>query len=224
MKSKLLPTLLILLFLSSTAFGQIPFKLGVRAGLDIGNLSFDPDITGLDKSSRMGFKFGAMAELGFVPMFAIQIEPMYAQKGAVIEGNFNTDLGVIHGKVTFKAAELEIPILLKLRIPTPGAITPYVFAGPNIAFILSSSQEVEAQGQNQDNDTKDQTSSTNFALDLGAGVELKIAPLTLLLLDARYSLGLSDLSKESPQDQLNGGHQSIKTRDIQILVGIMFGL
>ena len=83
MKKALLPAIVLLLFFSSTAFAQLPFKLGARVGLNLGNLSFNPDIpSNVDKSSRTGFKFGAVAELGFIPMFALQIEPMYVMRGA----------------------------------------------------------------------------------------------------------------------------------------------
>jgi hypothetical protein len=83
MKKTLLPAVILLMFLSSTTFAQLPFKLGARVGLNIANLSFSPDLpSAVDKSSRIGFKFGAAAELGFIPMFAVQIEPMYVMKGA----------------------------------------------------------------------------------------------------------------------------------------------
>ena len=64
MKKALMPFLFLLLILSfSNVSAQTNFALGARAGLDIANLTFDPDVSGVTKSSRTGFKFGAVAEL-----------------------------------------------------------------------------------------------------------------------------------------------------------------
>jgi opacity protein-like surface antigen len=217
MKKTLLPALIVLLFFSSTTLAQLPFKLGVRAGLNIASLSWDPELPSvIDKSSRTGFKFGALAELGFVPMFAIQIEPMYVQKG----GNISAGGQESKNNLSY----LEIPILLKLKIPTPGPITPYVFAGPNIGILLSASSETGGQST----DIKDEISSTDFALDLGAGVGFKVAPLVVLIIDARYSLGLSDIFNDTGKldfAQSTGiVGQKIKTTGIQIVAGVMFDL
>ena len=149
-------------------------------------------------------------------MFALQIEPMYVQKGGSISaGGEETNI---------KLAYLEIPILLKLKIPTPGSITPYVFAGPNIGIALSASAETG----NQDTDIKDEITSTDFALDFGAGVGFKVAPLIVLVLDARYSLGLSDIFNDTGKQDFEQGTgiagQKIKTTGIQIVAGIMFDL
>jgi hypothetical protein len=217
MKKTLLPAVILLMFLSSTTFAQLPFKLGARVGLNIANLSFSPDLpSAVDKSSRIGFKFGAAAELGFIPMFAVQIEPMYVMKGAKFSAN--------GAEETFKYSYLEIPILLKLKIPTPGPVTPYAFAGPNIGIFLSGTDEYTGGSE----DLKDFTSSVDFALDIGAGVSFDIAPFTSLLIDARYSLGLSNIFNDKGQlswQQLTGqSSQSVKTTGIQIVAGVMFGL
>lgn len=211
MKKTLLQALIAILFFSTITFAQLPFKLGVRAGLNIADLSWDPELpAGVEKSSRTGFKFGALAELGFIPMFAIQVEPMYVQKG----GDFTQFGQEIKNNLTY----LEIPILLKLKIPIPGPINPYVFAGPNIGFLLSASSEAGGQST----DIKDEISSTDFALDMGAGVGFKVAPLVVLILDARYSLGLSDILNDSGKQEI--GNYKIKTTGIQIVAGIMFDL
>jgi hypothetical protein len=206
---------------SSNSFAQFGFKIGPKAGINLANLSFDPDLqSGVDKSSRLGFKFGAAAELGFSPMFAVQIEPMYAQKGAELEFDAqdpNTGQ-VIKGTQDLKLAFIEIPILFKVKF-SAGSITPYVFAGPNIGILLSSDIEQEIAGQTAEADIKDQTSSIDFVIDFGAGIGFAVGPGVALTFDARYALGLTDLN-DDPQ----AGNQTIKSSGIQILVGAMFGL
>ncbi len=69
---------------------------------------------------------------------------------------------------------------------------------------------------------KDQTSSINFALDFGAGAGFKVTPLTTILFDVRYSLGLANMlnDKGKQSTDLN----SIKSTGFQILAGVLFGL
>ena len=222
MKKTLIPFLSLLLILSfSNINAQTHFALGARVGLNIANLSFDPDLTGgLTKSSRTAIKFGALAEIGFMPMLALQIEPMYAQGGTVID---NVVFGInTKGKVTFKLGYLEIPILLKYKINLPGSVQPYVFAGPNLGFILSTKELDEAGGQSAETDLKDQSSSINFGIDFGAGAGFKVAPMIVVILDIRYALGLTSIQNDKGKQV--SGFNSIKTSGFQIVAGVMFGL
>jgi len=206
-----------LIVASNNIQAQTTISVGARAGLNIANLSFSPDIAtgGLTKSSRTGFKFGGALEVGFAPIFALQAEPAFITGGSEISGP--------GGKITFKMSYIEIPILFKVRIPVPGAVTPYAFVGPNLGFVLSSKSLLEAGGQSQETDWKDETSSVNFGLDFGAGAGFKVAPLTTILLDVRYSLGLTNMLNDKGK-QSYGGDQSIKSTGFQILAGVLFGL
>jgi len=226
MKKTLLPILSILLILSFSNINAQPhFAFGVRAGLNFSNLSFDPDIPSqITKSSRTGFMFGALAEIGFTPMLAIQVEPMYATGGAQISGPlFVNGFTPVNGKETFKISMLEIPILLKFKIPISGSVKPYVFAGPNIAFVTSSKELDEPNGfASNEIDLKDFVTSTNFSIDFGAGAGFNLTPLTVIMLDVRYSLGLSNALTD--KGKLNVGFNSVKSTGFQIIAGVMFGL
>lgn len=218
--------LVVLLFSFSIIKAQPTISLGARAGLSLANLSFDPDIPSqISKSSRTGFKIGGLAEIGFIPMLAVQIEPMFATGGTELSGPiFNNGFSSVSGKITYKISYLEIPILLKFKIPVPGSISPYVFAGPNIGFIMSSKESDEPSGYNSsETDLKDYVSSVNFALDFGAGAGFKVNALTTVLLDVRYSLGLTNVLNDKGK-QNYGGNQSIKSNAIQIVAGVMFAL
>ncbi len=226
MKSRMLPLVLIFLFISSTAFAQLPFKLGVKAGINFSSVSYNPDLPSIiSNSGHTGFLFNAIFEMGFIPMLALQVEPGYIQGGAEISGPiFADNLGQrVSGKITSKVSYLEIPILLKLKIPIPVGVSPYVYAGPDIAFLLSSNETDEPNGYpSNESDQKDFTSSTNFGLDLGAGVGIDLVPLTTLILDIRYSLGLSNILNDKGQQQ--NQNETIKLRGFQIAAGVMFGL
>lgn len=139
---------------------------------------------------------------------------MSAQGGCLIE---NVPFGATKGKVTFKLGYLEIPILLKYKINIPGSVHPYVFAGPNLGFSFSSKELDEAGGQSAETDMKDLTSSVNFEIDFGAGAGFQVAPMTVVLLDVRYALGLTNMLNDK-------GNQSIKTNGFQIVAGVLFSL
>lgn len=205
-----------LVIASSNMRAQTNISIGAKAGLNMANATFDPDLPGsVTKSSRTGFQFGGALAVGFAPMFALQVEPMFQSGGSEISGP--------GGKITFKTSFIEVPILFKVNIPVPGSVTPYAFVGPNIAFVMSSKQLAEITGfASNETDIKDQTSSINFSLDIGAGAGFKVAPLTTVTLDVRYSLGLANLLND--QGKQSTGYNSIKSTGFQILAGVMFGL
>lgn len=217
MKKTLIPFLSLLLILSfSNINAQTHFALGARAGLGFANLSFNPDVTsGVTKSSRTGFQFGAMAELSFSAMIAIQAEPMFVT-GA------GCQLSGAGGKDTYELSFLEIPVLVKFKVPiTKSELTPYFFAGPNLVFVMSSKDLLELNNTpSKETNNSDLTSSVVFAIDFGAGAGFKVAPLITVMMDVRYSLGLSNLLN----DKGGAANQSIKTNGFQIVAGVMFGL
>lgn len=224
MKRLIVVTICCLVVLAPAILAQPNIGIGAKAGINIANASYNPDLpAGFTKSSRTGFMFGGVVEIGLAGPLYIQAEPLYVQKGSVVEGTIGVDpftLQPVTGKSTTKVGVFEIPILLKAKFPA-GPLKPYVFAGPSIGFLLAATETEEAQGQSTDVDIKDQLSSTDIGLLFGAGAEFKVAPLVALTLDARYSLGLTDLSKTVPGEV---AHRSIKTTGIQILVGVLFHL
>lgn len=65
-------------------------------------------------------------------------------------------------------------------------------------------------------DVKDETKSNEYSLDFGGGVAFRIATDVYLTADVRYSLGLTDIIKSN--------ESSWKSRDIRLLVGLLFNL
>lgn len=228
MKKNFIAALVLVLFFSESLFAQIPIKIGGRAGINLASASFDPDIPDvLSKSNRTGFLIGGSLEFSVSGPISIQVEPMYIQKGVILEGSnvqVQTDQQIVtvpSYKQTSKVAFIEIPILVKIKL-IPIGVKPYLIGGPFIGFNLSATQLLEAQGfESQDLDVKDNTSSTDFGVLIGGGIEFPVAPLVSVLIDGRYSLGLTDLDKSADQP---GVDSKAKSRGIQIVAGIMVGL
>ncbi|MBR9915001.1 MAG: PorT family protein [Algicola sp.] len=78
MKS-LLFTFLLITFTSVTFAQEISY--GVRGGLNISNLDFDPDAT-FSNQHRNGFAFGGFVDYGVSDQFSVLVELQYSAEGA----------------------------------------------------------------------------------------------------------------------------------------------
>jgi len=181
--------------------------LGVLGGLNLANLSVDPD-EGVDFSSRTAFGFGGVLDYGLGEYIALHLEPMYLQKGTEAK-----EEGV---DIEVKLAYLEVPLMLKYAFGTSGT-KPYVIAGPTIGFNLSAKVKGSEGGVSAEIDVKDDIKSIDFGLAFGGGVSLPMGNNTIFV-EGRYSLGLSDINDDSSDDT------EIKTKGIQIMAGITFPL
>lgn len=213
-KLNIMLVLIVAGLITTTAAAQVTFGIGPKIGINFSSISYDPDLTlanGVTKSGLTGIMFGAAAEIGFGPMFAVQVEPTYDQKGDKFEQG--------SAKQTSTATFLEFPILFKVKF-LQGSFKPYAFVGPSIGFTLSSKVKVEGAGPGFDGETdnKNNTSSTDFALAFGGGGEYKVAQKVGITGDVRYALGLSNLNKAA------GSTTTVKSRGFQILFGVLFHL
>ena len=200
---------------------QVKFGVGLRLGMNFGSVSIDPDIytvgQNISKKGRTGFMIGAISELEFAKMFAVEFSPTFAMKG----GGYEDTQG---GTDILKYSELQLPVLFKVKF-LQGMIRPYAFVGPNLGIVMSATRSLSpAQGQAQDVDIKDNTSGMDFALDFGGGAEYMAMKNLGIFMDVRYSLGLSDLNSPQTPAQQGVTYPTIKTRGFQIMVGSMFHL
>src|SRR5512143_1888562 len=108
-------------------------RMGIKAGANVANVNGNFADNVSNWKSQVGFCGGLFLELNLGRILTLQPEVLYTMKGAeatVVEGTLTGT-----GKLRFDY--LEIPLLLKLRIPT-GPIHPFVFAGPAVGFDLSA--------------------------------------------------------------------------------------
>jgi hypothetical protein len=142
-------------------------KFGIKGGANIANVNGD-FMEGLeDWKSTIGFCGGIFLELNFGRVLTIQPEVLYTMKGA------NTG----DGKLKFDY--IEIPVLLKLRIPI-SSVHPFVFAGPAFGFNLKALIE----GYKIDD-----MPSSDYSAVFGGGLQLGRS----VHIDVRYTMGLQKL-------------------------------
>ena len=237
----------ILVTITSIGFSQT--KVGIRGGLNLANISEDfggaetfdfegiPLQINLSQASRTTFNLGGFVEYWFSPMFALQINLLYHQKGFVIEGDLNETIieqGIpinvtVNAEETIKLSYLSFPLLAKVAFGESN-FKPYLVAGPELGFLLSANDyaeatsEAEAQGVhvgpytvNQEEDISEFFESFEFALDLGAGISYSFGTIDVFA-DFIYSLGITKINKEDFSDE------DIKNQVIMINLGVLYGI
>lgn len=154
-----------LLALPSPAAADVRF--GLKGGASIANVNGDfVDALG-DWKSTVGFCGGIFLEFNFGRVLTLQPEVLYTMKGA--------DTG--EGKLKFDY--IEIPVLLKLRLPT-GDVHPFIFAGPAFGFTLKSALEgIELED----------FPKSDYSAVIGGGLQLGRS----FHIDVRYTMGLQKL-------------------------------
>jgi len=249
---KMYTTILVIaaILVSVNSIGLSQVKLGIRGGLNLANISEDVggtetlDIEGelleitLNQSSRTTFNAGGFVEYWFSPMFALQINLLYNQKGVGVEGDLNETIieqGIpvnvtANAEETLKLTYLSFPILAKVAFGESN-IKPYLVAGPEIGFLLSAKDEAkataeaEAQGiqvgpytVEMEEDIKEFLESFEFALDFGAGLSYSFGNIDIFA-DFIYSLGITKINNEEFIED-----EDVKNQNIMINVGLSFAL
>ena len=94
--------------------------------------------------------------------------------------------------VTLGVDYLQVPILLKVQIPTDGKIFPFVYVGPYGAFELNNDFSASAfDGILTINDEAD-VNDFDYGAAVGAGMDFQIDNL-FIGFDARYDIGMSKI-------------------------------
>ena len=140
---------------------------------------------------------GLMAGITYgvkIPMSPITIRPgaFYTSKGAKLsDGNIES---------TTKLNYLEIPVTAKFDfILDNPVLTPHVYFGPYIGFLLNAEQEISGDSTSGSTDISDEVKSTDVGVVVGAGVDIN-----RLEAGVRYSTGLTDVAESDFIEGKNG--------------------
>ena len=192
------------LFLTAAAVFAFSFanaqdvKYGAKAGLNISSITGDGTE---DVSSKIGFQVGGFAEIKISDKFAIQPELLYSAQGAKAK---LSEEGVSI-KATQKLAYLNIPVIAKYYVAKGFSLE----AGPQLGFLLSAEQEstesIDGVTTTESDDNKEGFNSTDFGFNLGAGYDVT----ENINLGVRYSIGLSNIVKDSEDFKQNNSNIAI---------------
>jgi len=187
---------------------QSSYRFGIQGGLNIANANTSP--THFPKEDRLGFLIGGHMDISITGTFSVQPELLYVQKGAEFTIEEDIDL---RSTTNWKYDYIELPVLLKLHLGERD-IKPVIFAGPSIGYNINAKAESLTNEISETENLKDDTRPFEFGLYFGAGGVMNLSQSTALTIHLRYSLGLSDVDKDS--------RESWKSNGIQIVTGVRF--
>lgn len=170
----------------STFSTEARVRIGPRVGVEVNKLHFDEEI--FKGENCAGFTGGV--QLDFVAPLGIgfDVSVMYVRRSAEFMRN-NTDVA------SAERDYIHIPLNLKYRIGLPlvdKIIAPYLFTGPDFAFLTSSSAINEAW----------KSKKFDVSWNFGVGVEL----IKHLQVSASYGIGMS---KAAERFGISNGEQGI---------------
>lgn len=180
-------------------------RLGLMAGATFATVSVE-DAGSTEFKNRTGFMGGGFAEIPVSNVVSIQPELLYAMKGTKLEDGSET------GEI--KLSYFEIPVLLRVNIPTEGGtVRPHLYAGPAIGFKVACDFEFEGTSASCE-DEEITLKSSDWSAVFGGGIDIKQFTIGI-----RYTLGLANI-----EDSANGSDDSAKNRALSIYAGFGFTL
>ena len=211
-KHIVLVSISIIFFSFSAVVNAQTNEIGLIAGVNIANLEEKDS----DFNSLTGFGIGGVLDITLGEKISLLLEPMYLQKGASED-----EEGVT---LDIKLAYIEIPALFKVQFGD-GSTKPYLMAGPTIGLNVGADLEVSMGSMSVEVDFADLIETFDFGLAFGGGVSFK-AGNNSFFIEAKYSLGLADITKTGEID-INGigfefPETEVKTTGIKIMAGMLF--
>ena len=160
-------------------------NIGVKAGLNLYTINSD---NSTDFNTKAGFHAGLIGHVHLTRQFAIQPEIVYSGQGA---------------KYTFEGVEtkvnlgyINVPVMLQYMFDNGFRLQ----AGPQVGFLINAKTETNDVSA----DIKSDLNSIDFAFGAGVGY---VHPASGFGIDARYNLGLSDITENNSVKSTNRGFQ-----------------
>lgn len=207
---------------ASQASAQAYLRAGITAGVNLANASLEPDFPTVEPGSTRGMRpgplIGATLEYG-VRDFPIAWQPefQYLEKGVKV--TYAQPAPGVDSTLDVRYRYIEFPVLV--RIPfMEGSTRAYAVIGPNIGLNLSARSLYESTRDSaKTSDIFGITNRTDIGIDIGAGVEFEVASGMYILVDARYTHGLTDVT-----DLEGAEEQTWYSRDIKLKAGLKWDL
>jgi hypothetical protein len=195
------------LFGRQESTAQILF--GPSIGLNWTTFSID-NLAGASSKPLLCNSLGAIADFPLNDVLSIRVEPTYIQKGSQWKNLPSGSQLPLEAKIRFQY--VQIPVELKANLPMP-VLSPYIFIGPNVSYLLSAKEESTPSTQEN---VMDLYNNFVYAIDFGTGLDYSIGPPIIAHFDLTYSLGLMNIEKAN--------RSVIHMHGIEIFVGVLFSV
>ena len=177
--------LLLFITLSSQVKAQYYNKKVWSIGLEAGPSFSKYGQDGSDSDFKTGFVLGGNLTYSIMNTFGVTGKLLYSQKGAQ-QGNVKQTLNYI-----------EVPIVGRAYFNHEGKFRPNIFAGPSFGFMTGASNKTGSGDRVNIDNYKNVFNTFDFGLTGGLGLNFEVAPETRILLDFRYTHGLTDISQSA---------------------------
>jgi hypothetical protein len=185
-------TTLLLALAAGPASAEFSGRYGLRAGVNLS--AFTGEFGDLvEPDQRVAANVAFVYEYDFAPSLSLHTGIGYAGKGGVSHSEGTDPSGNPTGtsKDTWSFEYVEVPLLMRGRLPVFGTSHAFAELGPMLDFRLSGEFTTDAPGV-PDQSLTDRMNA--FDLGFGAGLGLEFPAGTGRLgLEARYTRGFDDL-------------------------------
>jgi hypothetical protein len=182
--------------LGATSASAAPLHWGPRLGVNASAFTgragdfIQPDL-------RWFPNLGLALQIDLDRHLAFRAEAAYSVKGGGTESEWTDASGNPIGtfKDTWRFEYIEVPLLVRARMPVSGGAKPYLEVGPTVAFTIGGEFESEATGVPPSN-FRDELKDVDAGFSGGLGIELP-AGRGSAALEARYTRGFSGVLRNS---------------------------
>jgi len=202
--------------LLGVVLGTLPLaaqRFGVKGGLNFSGLR---GASFVETRRMTTFRVGGFATFRLGGGFSLQPEVYYARKGSSFERSWGAPGSRWHISGKMKLDYVEMPILCQYEWRR-GAVRPFLYTGPYVAFntraVVDTRWQTDLAGDRRVVSDLEGTKHWDLGLVAGAGLKRPIGRAHLLL-DARYSFGLTKPSMELASEVRHGV--------FSVLVGVGF--
>ena len=190
---KIILSSLALILISAASYAQAGFRLGIKGGTNLTQLSGQS----FDNGFKSGFQLGGFMEIDFSKSIGIQPEVLFSETNTRTSSNLGSVLTNMNSNQDVKLNYLSIPVLLRLNA---NKMLTFV-VGPQYSILINPHETTLQNGQ-------DAFKSGDFAMV--GGLQINLSAFRIY---GRYAGGLNNINDISNQD-------SWKSQQIQLGIGI----
>jgi hypothetical protein len=191
----------LVLGLARSAIAQ-GLEIGARGGVNFSKIDIEGE-NGPSFDWRTGLVAGAFVTWPVFSWLELQPEILYTSKGAKFEEEG------ISAKLLLDY--VEVPVLARFSGQRSGTRRFYMAAGPAFGLRVSARTRTEFSGSTEEIDISDDVERSDLGVVVAGGYETG-----RLVIDGRYTFGLSDIDKDTSDDV------KVKNRVISVSAGIRF--
>jgi hypothetical protein len=208
MRLSVIPLSVLLCSVAAPATAQ-PRQFGGKLGPTIASLDHNFGNVADDYRRKVSLGGGGFVVLPLTGRFAVQIEALFAPKGAKLP----PDPSVTN---TLFIDYVEVPLLGRITATRSPSRSVYVFGGPSAGVRMNAKYRVATSGGVGTNGFTDDVSSGIERFDLGIVAGAGLDAGRHLVIDARYSWGLRNVNREAFENE------RIRNRALTFLAGVRF--